>query len=309
MKHLKYHGFEPVVQDQVSFHWFTFPGEDIERAEALYELASDPQIQILWAARGGYGATRLLPLLDQLSEERGNPPANKLLLGYSDVTVLHEYVRSRWHWHTLHAPMPAASNFPKLAPREWQAIVDYVRGRQADSPWAHERLHWLSPPPSGSIAAELIGGNLSLWAALAGTKYIQAAHGKILFLEDIGEAFYRIDRMLTQLEQCGLLDGAAAIVLGDFTDCKDENNTCLAHPNSPERKPLRKVFGQEEAFKIIFGHLSQRLGVPLARGLPVGHGPNFAPLPLGGQYELTPGGQLSLRHWDWLSSRHSHSSE
>ena len=132
--HLRQFGFDPRVEAQVSVEDFIFPGTDDARAEAIYRLAVDPEVKVLWAARGGYGAGRVLPVLEKLTTERGVPTQKKLLVGYSDVTVLHEFVRTRWGWSSLHAPMPAASNFSKLDPREWQAIVDYVKGRPAAAP-------------------------------------------------------------------------------------------------------------------------------------------------------------------------------
>lgn len=301
VEHLRQHGFDPTVAPQVSEHHFIFPGSDESRAEAMFSFAKDPNINVLWAARGGYGAGRLLPILDRLTRERGAPSAKKLLIGYSDVTVLHEFVRQRWHWNTLHAPMPAASNFSRLDEKEWSSIVALIHQTPTALPWETTTLQWMTDSPTQPIRAELIGGNLSLWAALAGTPYLSSGKNRIIFLEDVDEAFYRIDRMMVQLEQSGALDGAAAIVLGDFTDCKDENNTCLARAGGDERKPLRKVFEQAEAFGHIFIPIAKRLGVPLAQGLGVGHGPRFAPLPLGAQYELSPQGKLKLVHWDWLT--------
>jgi muramoyltetrapeptide carboxypeptidase LdcA involved in peptidoglycan recycling len=90
-------------------------------------------------------------------------------------------------------------------------------------------------------------------------------------------------------------------VLGDFTNCKDEDNQCLADRATGAKKPLRKVFQQDEAFEHIFTELGKRIDVPIATGLPVGHGPHFAPLPLGAQYELTTDGRLKLLEWDWLA--------
>ncbi|HEX8521154.1 MAG TPA: LD-carboxypeptidase [Tepidisphaeraceae bacterium] len=299
LNRLRETGFDPIVHEQVLKHHFTFAGSDEERAGAFYAYAKDPRFFVLWMARGGYGAQRLLPLLDQLTEQQGIP-RKKLLVGYSDVTVLHEYVRTRWGWSTLHAPMPSASNFRELADDEYAAITSYIRSKPAAPPWANATLSWLTPPPPTTLQAELIGGNLSLWASLAGTPYAQPGAGKIIFLEDIDEAYYRIDRMMIQLEQTGAFDGAAAIILGDFTNCKDENNTRLASEGSEERVPLRKTFERDEAFDHIFAQLGNRLGVPIAQGLPVGHGPHYAPLPLGAQYQLTPGGQLQLLQWDWL---------
>jgi muramoyltetrapeptide carboxypeptidase len=302
LEHLRANGFDPRVASQVTDAKFIWPGTDLERAEAIFRLAHDPNIPILWAARGGYGAGRVLPLLDQLARERGTPPAGKLLVGYSDVTALHEYVRTRWNWDTLHAPMPAAANFGSLEPAEWKSILDYVCGRNTDAPWAYTKLEWLTDAPAGPIHAELVGGNLSLWAAMAGTPYAQSSAGKILFLEDVDEPFYRIDRMMVQLEQSGAFASLSAIVLGDFTRCEDENNQCLADAATGEKKPLRKVFEKPEAFDRIFGDVGRRLGIPIAQGLPVGHGPHYAALPLGAKYELTPAGKLQLLNWRWLTT-------
>ena len=297
--HLRANGFDPIVHAQVSKHHFMFPGSDEERAGAIYELASDPRVNVLWAARGGYGAGRLLPILERLTKERGIP-SKKLLVGYSDVTVLHQFARTRWNWSTLHAPMPAASNFAKLDPGEWTAIADFVHAKSTAPPWERTALTWMTAPPKQTIHANLIGGNLSLWAALVGTPWIESARGKILFLEDVDEAFYRIDRMMVQIEQSGMLDGAAAIVMGDFTNCKDENNQCLSNAATGEKKPLRKVFEQPEAFEHIFMPIAQRTGIPIAQGLGVGHGPRYAPLPLGAKYDLSTDGKLKLLEWDWL---------
>lgn len=295
VEHLRANGFDPRIQAQVANEHFMFAGNDVERATAIYDLAIDPKIPVLWAARGGYGAARLIPQLKHLTVKLGGPTQKKLLVGYSDVTVLHEFVRREWGWHTLHAPMPAASHFATLDPAEWRAIVGYVRGEgPVDPPWQHATLRWITQPPKKTIQAELIGGNLSLWASMAGTPVAQPAKGKILFLEDVDEPMYRVDRMVTQLDQSGALKKAAAVVLGDFTRCKDENIQCLARPGSDEKKPLRKVYEQAEAFQRIFN-----LGVPVAADLPVGHGPRYAPLPLGARYELTPAGNLRLLEWSW----------
>jgi muramoyltetrapeptide carboxypeptidase len=299
LEHLRANGFDPVIHPQVWGQSFIFPARDEDRAAAIYDLAVNDSVTILWAARGGYGAGRLLPILEQLTKKLGKPKQKKLLIGYSDVTVLHEFVRTRWDWSTLHAPMPAASNFAKLS--EWQAIADLVQRKRPSPPWLDATLKWMANAPQRAIRAELVGGNLSLWAALVGTPWAASPKNKIIFLEDVDEPFYRMDRMMIQIEQAGGFDGAAAIVLGDFTNCKDENNTRLARSGSDERKPLRKVFELNEAMKEIFAPIANRTGVPLARGLPVGHGPNYSPLPLGAMYELSPEGKLRLHNWDWLA--------
>jgi muramoyltetrapeptide carboxypeptidase len=311
--HLRDNGFDARVHENVLKQHFTFAGTDEDRATSLFEFARDPSLDVIWMARGGYGATRLLPLLDELTSRSGKPPA-KLLVGYSDVTALHEYVRSRWGWSTLHAPMPAAMNFSTLRSEEWNAIVACVRGDRAKFAWERSQLQFITPAPTQPIEAELIGGNLSLWTAVAGTSYASSAEGKILFFEDLSEKPYRIDRMVTQLVQSGAFDGARAIILGDFTDCEDEDNTCLeplpegADPrellkNVEQRKrvSLRRVYTLDQSIQEIFGTVGTRLSIPVAKGLPVGHGPNFSPLPLGARYRVLDG-RLVLLQWGWLES-------
>jgi muramoyltetrapeptide carboxypeptidase len=234
-------------------------------------------------------------------------PREKLLVGYSDVTVLHEFVRNRWGWKTLHAVMPA-SDWNKVEPDALRATFDLVKRIRPALKYESTPLWWIEGPPPRDVTGELIGGNLSLVHTLAGTPYEYDPTGKILFLEDIGEKIYAIDRYVVQMEQAGMFDGLAAIVLGDFTDCRDEDNTMLNPDESarsaggPERVPLRPTFSLETGLSEIFGRIARERGIPLARGLPVGHGPNFWPLPLGARYTLTRHGLLKLDAWDWLTA-------
>jgi muramoyltetrapeptide carboxypeptidase len=289
---------------------FTYAGSDHQRADALWQVANDDRFNVIWLARGGYGAVRLLPLLDQLTLAHG-PPPRKLLVGYSDVTVLHEYARARWHWPTLHAPMPAAANFGLYDPAHWRGLLDLINGKHPGRAWGERPLKWLNTNPDSassplaasrsgmpgeSIELELIGGNLSLWASIVGTPYAPTpGKSRLIFFEDIGEKYYRIDRMLTQIRQAGLLDGAAALLLGDFTNCDDDAPQLVRGPDD-SKIPLRRQFGKDEAITEIFATLP----LPVATGLPVGHGPNFAPLPLGATYRATSDGAFELIHWDWL---------
>ncbi|HEV8607141.1 MAG TPA: LD-carboxypeptidase [Tepidisphaeraceae bacterium] len=293
-------GFETLVTEQCHSQSFTFAGADEERASALWKLATDESIDILWCARGGYGATRLLPLLNNFTNRHG-PPPKKLLVGYSDVTVLHEFVRSNWNWATLHAEMPGTRSFIQLHPDQWAAILRAIHRNPIPEPWSPHRLEFISNPPATSIRASLVGGNLTLWAALCGTPFQPSTHGKMLFFEDIGETWYRIDRMINQLLQAGAFTGAKAILLGDFKECPDENTMVLKEKDSSERIPLRRVYSQRECMQETFGHLANQLQIPIALGLPVGHGPNFWPLALGADYQLTNDAQLKMINWDWAA--------
>ena len=297
VERLRGEGFDVRVDPRCFEQHFTYAGGDAARAQSFWEASIDPSIDVLWMARGGYGATRLLPELERLTVERGEPMPRKLLVGYSDVTALHEFVRRRWRWTTLHAPMPAEANFGQYPPAHWRGLLDLVRGKHPGAIWGERPLTWLTKP--SDVSAELIGGNLSLWAAMTGTPYPPAAaRGRIVFFEDIGEKFYRIDRMVTQIRQAGLLDGAAAMVLGDFTNCDDDAVKIVRGPGQT-KVPLRPQYDWARAVAEIFGGL----GVSVATGLPVGHGPNFAPLPLGAVFEITGDGTFNLKGWDGFESR------
>lgn len=297
-------GFDVVAHPDATARHFVNAGTDAQRVNAFLDYAHDDLIDVIWCARGGYGASKVVALLDEATKSRGVPSKTKLLVGYSDITFLHEYVRNAWGWRTLHAPMVSVSTTPPSA-EVWAAVDAYVRDERPSVPYASPMLKWLSAPPTAPITGEVIGGNLTLWSTMAGTPWQPSARGKILFLEDIGEKIYRIDRMIVQLEQAGMLDGAAAIVLGDFTDCEDETPTMLApigegaevEWSAGARVPTRPALTLDDGLIEIFGRVSPKLGIRVAKNLPVGHGPGFWPLPLGATFELTVDGALRLQAW------------
>src|SRR3954467_10845309 len=142
---LRADGFDVYLHPQCFETHFTYAGTDEQRAAALWQVANDDRFNIIWLARGGYGAARLLPFLDQLTAQHG-PPPRKLLVGSSDVTVLHEYARPRWHWPTLHAPMPAASNFGLYDANHYRALLDLIQGRHPGKAWGERPLKWINTP-------------------------------------------------------------------------------------------------------------------------------------------------------------------
>jgi muramoyltetrapeptide carboxypeptidase LdcA involved in peptidoglycan recycling len=142
-----------------------------------------------------------------------------------------------------------------------------------------------------------------------GTPYEVRARGKILFLEDVGEALYRLDRMALQLLSSRSLAGVRAIVLGNFKACADvvpsvlkrppPAGVSLRHPPPEELEPLRPLIPDVAGIEAIFAPIARARKIPVAYGLPVGHGPEKFPLPLGATHELTPQGELRLHAWSW----------
>ncbi len=297
-------GFGVTVHDQALAQHFIYAGTDEQRAGALWDLATDPAIDVLWCSRGGYGCTRLLPLLDRLTQQHG-PPPRKLLVGYSDVTVLHHYARTRWGWDTLHANMPATASFVTMPNDQRDATFALVRdpGSSVDL-FGDATLEFFTDPPTNDIHAPVLGGNLATWNYLTGTAYAPTPDdvaGSMLLFEDIGEGFHKIDAYFTQLDQARGLDGVKALILGGFHDCEDSASTKFKtrptsnHPE-PDKEPVRPQFDERESLAGITAALGKKHGFPVAWKLPVTHGPDYWPLPLGANYTLTPGGALRLNH-------------
>lgn len=308
---LKASGIEAIVAPEVKTKHLFFAGKDEDRARAFYEMASRDDIDLIWCARGGYGAGRVLPLLSQLTARHGVPGrgtggsrGGKLLVGYSDITAMHSFVRSQWGWRTLHAPMPGSSDFAKLSDKQYSAILDWIRGGRPVLHSERKPLKWIGGARPGSmIEAELIGGNLTVLVSLLGTPLSpMPCRGKILFIEEVSEGFYRIDRYLRQYLHSGLLEGVRAIVLGTFEDCQDSPGRALASEKEigrkkPKYKPLRPTVPLSRALVEIFGSVGEALGAPVYAGLPVGHGTGLDPLPLHAKYRLSPGGKLEFLSW------------
>ena len=214
---------------------------------------TDPSVRAVICARGGYGAGRVLPLLDWDALAAAGP---KLLHGSSDVTALHVAFGARLGLVTSFGPMPA--NHLLGSEHADAESLDHLRLAlmAPDSLAPLAGTHALHP---GRAAGRLTGGNLSLLAAMAGTPWAAApAAGRVLFLEDVGEAPYRVDRLLTQLLQSGWLDGVAGIALGSWDGCGDDVEETLAERLVP-------------------------LGVPILAGLAVGHGRPQLTIPLGAE--------------------------
>ncbi|XAM00098.1 LD-carboxypeptidase [Phycisphaeraceae bacterium D3-23] len=314
--YLRARGFAVHVHEQTGAVDFIHAGTDEQRAGALWELANDPAIDVLWCARGGYGANKLPAILDELTRRHGAPPP-KLLVGFSDVTILHHYTRTAWGWHALHAAMPAQLAFSKLKPEQINATLTLVRKQHPGDLFGGTHMTFDGHAPDAPITGQVLGGNLATWNYLTGTPH--QPHGldaTMLFFEDLGEGFYKMDAYLTQLAQSGGLDGVKAIILGGFHGCSDSPGRCLDGPITDEqltqalepgpdglpRRALRESYEEREAMAHILAPLQERFGFAVCHKLPVTHGPaDYAPLPLGATYTLGTDGSLTLDAWDWLA--------
>jgi muramoyltetrapeptide carboxypeptidase len=237
-----------------------FSGTDEERLADLQEMLDDGEVNAILCARGGYGMSRLL---DRLSFRKFKKHP-KWIVGFSDITALHSHLLACYDIASLHAPMAAAFNEEVVNNPSLQSLQDALEGRPAQ--------YRCNPSPlnrTGEVTAELVGGNLTLLAHLVGSDSDVKTKNRILFLEDIGEYLYNIDRMLLQLKRAGKLSRLAGLVIGGFTDLKD----------------TERPFGTE--VKEIIRHHVEEFDFPLCFDFSVSHGKENLALKIGGTYRLS----------------------
>lgn len=258
-----------------------YAGRDDQRLADLHAMFADDSVDAIFVLRGGWGSSRLLPDLD-FGLIRQHP---KVLLGYSDITSLLNPITEHTGLVTFHGPISGQA-FTPYTLAEWRRVlVEPLASVVIGAPPPHEsapgqveRVNRLTTLVGGRAQGRLVGGNLTLLTHLAGTPYFPDLTGAILFLEDIGEQVYRIDRMLTQLRLTGALTSVAGVVFGKFTNCL---------PAYSSRRSL--------TLEEVLGEWSQAVGAPTLRGLMIGHVTDMTVVPLGCQAELdADAGTLTL---------------
>lgn len=241
-------------------------GSDEERLSDLHAMFRDPEVKAVFCIRGGVGSSRLVDRIDY-DLIRRNP---KIFLGYSDITSLHLAIHKRAGLVTFHGPV-MISAFTDFT-QEWfrKALFEPKPLGALTNPPEANRLrpsHVLRTVRPGRAGGRLAGGNLTLLTQLMGTPYEVETRGRILFLEDVEEQPYNIDRMLTQLRLAGKFDGVAGVVWGECSDCVPR-----------EYKPsFESTFSTGEVVDQILGNLR----VPVLSGLAIGHTSDQLTLPSG----------------------------
>ena len=256
-------------------------GSDAARADDLNAMFADDDVDAIWCVRGGYGASRILPALDYALMQR----KPKALIGYSDITALHVAIHRHAGLVTFHGPVAFRAFTPyslgELKRVLWTGETPVRLGGPPPFERAEGRVDWenrVATLVPGTARGRLIGGNLCLMSHLCGTPYFPDLRGAILFLEDVEEAYYRIDRMLTQLWLSGALAGVAGVAFGKFTNCNSS-------PFFLQNRPLDDILGER----------CRALGVPAVSGIMVGHIEDQTTLPVGCLAELdADAGTLTL---------------
>ena len=232
-------------------------GDDDLRASDLKTMLHDPEVRAIWFARGGYGTARLLDRLPRGLLRR----APKLLIGYSDLTALFAEALKRPGCVCLYGPV--VTELGDADAYHSASLRKLLAGRPVELRVARRRI--VVP---GRARGRLAGGNLTVLSHLCGTRFAPDLRGKVLFLEDAGEPTYRLDRMLTQLRLCGMLNGLAGVLLGGFSI------------------PPRRRFPPDRSAKELFREFFVPLDVPVVEGIPAGHVPRKRTLPLGARVEI-----------------------
>ncbi len=232
-------------------------GSDAERLADLHAMFGDSQVKGIWCARGGYGCTRLLPGLD-FKFIRKHP---KALIGYSDITALLNAIHTATGMVGFHGPV-ASSTMTDYTREHFTRILMGDHRGYLIRPLHAKDEEQAGPHRPGRATGKLLGGNLTLLAALAGTPWQADYRNALLFMEEIGEKPYRIDRMLTQLRQASRIAEAAGILLGTFNDCQaeaDDLSLSLEETLSDRLLPLNKP----TAYGLSFGHIDNQCTLPI----------------------------------------------
>jgi muramoyltetrapeptide carboxypeptidase len=236
-------------------------GKDRRRLKDLHAMFRDPEVQAVWCIRGGYGSGRLLPSLDY-DLIRRHP---KILVGYSDITALLNAVRRETGLVCFHGPVSSSEFSDYTLGQVRNMLFEPAAGRvirPAESDGSDHPSHVPFSIRKGKAEGILVGGNLSLVAALCGTPFQPDVEDKILFLEDVGEKPYRIDRMLTQLRQSLPLEKAAGVMLGKFAGCEpgaDDRSLSLAETLEDRLRDLKIPVG----YGFPFGHIRDQCTLPV----------------------------------------------
>lgn len=239
-----------------------FSGTDEERLNELQAMLDDESINAILCGRGGYGVSRIIDQLDFKKFKR----QPKWIIGFSDITVLHAHIYSNYKIASIHAPMAAAFNDGGATNEFVLSLKKMLAGKKNKYSCSINPFN-----KQGAAVGELVGGNLSLLAHLTGTPSDIQTKNKILFIEDVGEYIYGIDRMLHQLKRSGKLDNLAGLIIGGFTDMKDTD------------RPFGKTV--YEAIKEII----KEYEYPVCFNFPVSHGKENYALKMGGTYQLSVG--------------------
>lgn len=255
-KNIENMGYRVILGECTKKAWYSYAGTDEERAKEINDFFKNKEIDAIICMRGGYGCNRLVELVDfQIIKE--NP---KIFIGYSDITTLHMAINEKTGLVTFHGPM-AVSNFlngyNEETYRHFMEVLSVPQEKRELKNFS-KNLEIIN---SGKCQGKIVGGNLATLIATLGTEYDLDYNGKILFLEEIGEKTYKIDRFLNQLKKHGVFEKIKGVILGDFRNCPpdSEKDMSLLEVFYDYFRDLRKPV----VFNFESGHSEPMLTLPL----------------------------------------------
>lgn len=256
-------GYRVLIGQTVGHGANYFAGTDAERLEELQGFLDDPEVKVVLCGRGGYGLSRIIDRLDL----DGLAKSPKWIIGFSDITVLHSQVNVKLELPTIHGPMCSFFvDVGETLPNDLAALKELLKGKGYHYQVAG---HPLNNP--GETTGVLVGGNLALLAHLCGSESQIETKDRILFIEDVGEYLYSVDRMLLTLKRAGMLQGLRGLVFGTFSEMKDTTR--------PFGIGLRELLYEQV----------KDYGYPVVFDFPSGHIPINYPLILGWEHRLQVG--------------------
>jgi muramoyltetrapeptide carboxypeptidase len=270
VKNLSDLGFQVTFTERLTLQNGYFSGTDSQRAEDLMEMFEREDVDAIMCVRGGYGCSRILALLDY-NVIKKNP---KILIGYSDVTALLYGIFKKTGLISFHGPV-ATSTFNEFSVKNFKSVLMNPESTKKffnANPTSDENIYGVQSLVKGKAKGRLVGGNLSIMVSLIGTKYDVDYSNKIIFIEEIGEEPYRIDRMLTQLIQAEKFKKAAGIMMGIFSKCEPKEKDAS----------FSKSFSLMEVLKDRFSDFK----IPIIYGMSFGHVKDKFTIPFGGLAEL-----------------------
>ena len=263
VKNLSDLGFEVTYSERLMLQNGYFAGSDKERAADLMEMFERNDVKGIVSARGGYGCSRILPMLEY-DVIRSNP---KVLIGYSDITALLYGIYKKSGLITFHGPVATSTfndysvdNFKRVLINPEQSHL-FLNSTSGDD----ENVYGVKSIVKGKGKGRLVGGNLSIMVSLIGTEFDVDYSNKLIFIEEIGEEPYRIDRMLTQMIQAGKFNNAAAVMMGIFRKCEVKKESDLTAKSFTLMEVLQDRLSSLKipvVYGMSFGHVKDKFTIP-----------------------------------------------
>lgn len=272
VKHFENWGLKVVIGEFAKSSHYQFAGTDEQRASDFQKMLDDKSIKVIISSRGGYGSARIIEQINWTNFIK-NP---KWIIGFSDITVFHSHLNKKLGVASLHATMPVKfSKFPK-SDSNIESLKSVLFGGNIEYEVSNHPLN-----RQGSVKAELVGGNLSVLYSLRGTNLDLNYENKILFIEDLSEYLYHLDRMMMNFKLGGVFEKISGLIVGSFSDMQDN----------------KSPFGKS-AYEIIYDYVKD-YNYPVCFDFPAGHDKNNNALILGSKAELKLNTKTCLINWNY----------